>query len=165
MTHTPTLCPRCPQCDGKGNIVKPITLHALLKPEAAGRISDTPYRFCDAIGCDTVYFGENGETFGKNDLTVRVGVKEHDAPRQVCYCFDHTIEEINTEVQNTGKCTVLDKIKARMGTACWCETKSPRGACCLGTVGKYIKLALAEHGAAPAPETNGEEQTGCCSCD
>jgi copper chaperone CopZ len=154
---------RCPDCHSRGKNVKPITLRSLLTPEAAQRICETPYRFCDSIDCDTVYFGENGDTFSKGELTVRVGVKEHDAPRQVCYCFDHTIEEINTQVQNTAKSTVLDDIKSRMKTACWCETKSPQGGCCLGTVGKYVKLAVAEHEGEVAANTDDKKQPDCCS--
>lgn len=160
MTSTTT---NCPSCDRRGKKVKPITLGSLLTPDAAVKISETQYRFCDTHDCQVVYFGEDGSTFSKNDLTVRVGVKEHDAPRQVCYCFDHTIEEIDAEVQQTGKSTVIDDIKDRMKTGCWCEIKSPLGGCCLGTVGKYVKLAVAEHAGEAAPDTDDESQPDCCS--
>lgn len=158
-----TSATRCTRCGRNGSRVKPITLQSLLTPDTVKRISDTPYRFCDNADCDIVYFGENGDTFSKGDLTVRVGVKETDAPRPVCYCFNHTIEEIDEQVQRTGKSTVPDDIKDRMKTACWCETKSPRGGCCLGTVGKYVKLAIAQHGADPEADTAGKTQPDCCS--
>ena len=154
---------QCPTCGSRGQKVKPITLQSLLTPDAIGRISESPYRFCDARDCPTVYFGEDGATFAKSDLTVRVGVKETDAPRPVCYCFDHTIESINAEVKETGQSTVLDDIKTQMGTACWCETKSPKGSCCLGTVGKYVKLAIAEHGHAPDANVATAENADCCA--
>jgi NAD(P)H-nitrite reductase large subunit len=72
----------------------------------------------------------------RGDLTVRVGIKERNGPRHVCYCFNHTIEEIEEEVRRSGTTTVLDDIKTRMKTACWCETKSPQGSCCLASVTK-----------------------------
>ena len=134
----------CPECGTKGKKVKRITLESLLTPDSALRIGEGRYRFCDATDCDTVYFGDDGTTFAKSDLTVRVGVKESASPRHVCYCFDHTIEEIDAEVQETGQSTVLDDIKARMKTACWCDTKSPQGACCLGNVANAIKTIRAE---------------------
>ena len=147
MTST-TPNTHCPSCGTKGKKVKKIALESLLTPDVAAKIGDTQYRFCDSVDCEVVYFGEDGSTFTKSDLTVRVGVKEHASPRHVCYCFDHSIEEIDAEVSETGVSTVLDDIKTRMKDACWCETKSPQGSCFLGTVGKYVKLALAEHGVA-----------------
>jgi copper chaperone CopZ len=153
----------CPQCGHKGSKVGRITLESLLKPEPATRISDAQYRFCDSIDCDTVYFADDGTTHSKNDLAVRVGVKEHSSPRHVCYCFDHTIEKINSEVFETGKSTVLDDIKERMKEACWCDTKSPKGTCCLGTVGKYVKIALAENGDDGQNTEKNEPFKDCCS--
>ncbi|MBL4590961.1 MAG: cation transporter [Phycisphaerales bacterium] len=157
---TPT---HCPECGRKGKKVKRITLDSLVKPEAADRITDEQYRFCDSDTCETVYFGDAGSTFGKSDLTVRVGVKEQSAPRHVCYCFDHTIEEINAEIHETGQSTVLDDIKSRMKEACWCETKSPLGSCCLGTVGKQVKLAFTGHGAGGDDSLDDDEPADCCA--
>lgn len=137
----------CPGCGGKGSRIGRVTLDSLLKPGALERLTDEQFRFCDSADCDVVYFGDRGTVFSKDDLVVRVGVKERSAPRPVCYCFDHTVEEINAEVERTGRSTVLDDIKTRMKDGCWCETKNPKGSCCLGTVGKYVRLALAEHGA------------------
>ncbi len=166
MTNTnvtsTTQAVHCPECSTKGKKVERITLASLLNTDAVFPISEEQYRFCDAIDCETVYFGDAGTTFSKSDLTVRVGVKEATAPRLVCYCFDHTIEEIDAEVQETGQSTVLDDIKARMKTACWCETKNPQGSCCLGTVGKYVKQAMAEHGYSVGANALRDEQTDCC---
>lgn len=155
----------CPECGQKGSKVGRITLESLLKPDSVNLLTDEQFRFCDSLDCETVYFGDNGTTFAKQDLAVRVGVKEHSAPRHVCYCFAHTIEEINAEVQETGQSTVLDDIKDRMKFACWCDTKSPKGTCCLGTVGKYVKIALAEHGDGESEthEKYAEEFKDCCA--
>lgn len=104
------------------------------------------YWFCDTPACDVVYFASDESLFLKSELTVRVGIKETKAPRPVCYCFDHSVEEIEREVADTGRSTVLDDIKTRMKNGCWCETKNPLGSCCLGTVGRYAKASLAKHG-------------------
>jgi hypothetical protein len=131
---------RCPSCGETGRLVKSITLQSLLKPEALPLMDDGPYHFCGSQECDVVYFGNQGVApFLKDDLTVRVGVKETMAPRRICYCFNHTIEEIEEEVRCSGKTTVLEDIKRRMKTACWCETKSPQGSCCLATVCEWVQ--------------------------
>ncbi len=155
----------CPGCGGGGSRVGRVTLEALLKPAAAGRLTDERFRFCDSLGCEVVYFGDLGTVFSKDDLAVRVGVKEQSAPRPVCYCFDHTIEEINNEVAETGRCTVLDDIRTRMKDGCRCETKNPKGSCCLGTVERYVRIALAEHGGGDDGGDRNDppgETPGCC---
>jgi len=153
----------CPQCHRKGVCVGSKTLKSLLKPAAQARIDDAAYRFCESPDCEVVYFPEeNSSTFRKPELTVRVGIKETDAPRPVCYCFDHSIEEIESEVARTGTSTVLDDIRERMKDGCRCETTNPRGSCCLGTVSKAIRAAQARHGdSQPVGEAAGP-QPDCC---
>ena len=75
------------------------------------------------------------------------------------------IEEIEAEVRETGRSSVLDDIKTRMKTACWCETKNPQGVCCLGTVGRYVKRALAEYGSHGGSDTIEEKPRECCAHD
>ena len=100
----------CPECECEGKKVKRITLEALLTPDAALRIGEGHYRFCDSIDCKTVYFGDNRATFSKGDLAGRVGVKERAAPRPVCYCFGHTSEEIEGGGREPGRPTVCGRL-------------------------------------------------------
>jgi len=154
----------CPRCGAAGKPVKPVTLQSLLKPDAWTRIGSASYRFCPSENCGVVYFAETGAgEFGKSDLTVRVGIKETTPPRHVCYCFNHTVEEIEEEVRRTGKTAVLDDIKTRMKEACWCETKSPLGSCCLATVTKYVKAAEARYGTGKSPAPVAEKTEDCCA--
>ena len=62
-TKSPTIVEgtHCPECAAKGKKVKRITLESLLAPDAAPRIGDAQYRFCDSIDCKTVYFGDDGK--------------------------------------------------------------------------------------------------------
>ena len=170
MTDRHHLHNTCPSCQTKGKRVPDITLKSLLRPECIQRIGDGPWLFCDSADCDVVYFNAEGQTFNRADLTVRVGVKETSGdqgprhPRLVCYCFNHTIESIEQEVRQTGRSTVLDDIKTRMKDGCWCETKNPQGSCCLGTVGRYVKRALADHGHTAAASAEADtEQDDCCA--
>lgn len=136
----------CPSCGENAKRVKTITLQSLLKPEALARMAEGPSRFCGAKDCEVVYFtGDWTTVFKKDELLIRVGIKEETPPRHLCYCFDHTLEEIENDIRETGETAVLDDITTRMKEACWCETKSPMGSCCLGTVSKYVKAAKAKY--------------------
>lgn len=153
----------CPSCGQKGRPVKTVTLRSLVRAEIQVRITDGKYRYCPSPQCDVVYYAEDGSNrFEKSELSVRVGIKETDAPRPVCYCFDHTIEEIEGQVERTGKCTVLDDIKARMQDGCWCETKNPQGSCCLGAVNEQVKAAQAKFGVASADGSQ-DQFEDCCA--
>ena len=133
----------CPVCGKSGKPVSCTTLGSLLKPGAIQRLEQCPHYFCSNPDCDVVYYGGlPGQTFRRNDMIVRVGLKEKAAPRTVCYCFNHTIEEITEEINRFGHTRVLDDIKRRMKSACWCETKNPQGTCCLASVTKCVKTIL-----------------------
>ncbi|MEE9295767.1 MAG: mercuric transporter MerT family protein [Phycisphaerae bacterium] len=133
--------PRCPECRKTGRKVKRATLDSLLCAGRRPDIGDGPYHVCVTPDCDTVYFSAGGdETFGKRDLAVRFGLKEASPPRPVCYCFDHTVEEIHDEIRRTGRSTVSDSIKADMDkSGCRCESTNPLGGCCLNTVEEVVQ--------------------------
>lgn len=138
---------RCPRCETKGKKVGRLTLMGLLTPAARGRLNDEGYRFCSSSDCDVVYFGAQ-EIFSRDELNVRVGQKETDASRYVCYCFDHTVQSIIDEIESTGRSTVVESITAEIkAKRCACDVANPQGTCCLGNVGQIVKgilLARAE---------------------
>ncbi len=154
---------KCPSCGREGKPVKTITLHSLIKKERQGDITDARCFFCDAQGCDLVYFTEDGShPFYKDDLTVRVGVKEVSAPRPICYCFNHTVEEIYDEIERTGKTTVIDNIKTHMKDGCSCETKNPQSSCCLERVRHFVNDAFYRFGKDKNVSVIEEIPKDCC---
>jgi hypothetical protein len=79
----------------------------------------------------------------RTDLNIRVGQKESDVHRLVCYCFNHSICSIRDEVRTTGKSTVVESITAEIrAKRCACEVTNPEGACCLGNVAAAVKSVL-----------------------
>jgi hypothetical protein len=80
------------------------------------------------------------QTFLRKDLIVRVGIKETQAPRPLCYCFGHTEESLREAWISTGTIAAVTAIKTavKAGT-CHCETTNPQGGCCLGEVLKALK--------------------------
>ncbi len=157
--------PACPVSGTRGKAVSQDTLRSLIKPEEQARITEGRYRYCDAPGCDVVYFAEDGShVFTKADLKVRVGIKETEPPRPICYCFGHTVEEILEEVRRTGASTVPDDIRSRLQSeGCDCIHTNPQGACCLGVVLSVVEeasKALGKPATAP-PSTHND----CCRSD
>ena len=117
--------------------MKPVTIESLVIEAARARVGRTDgFRFCGEPSCAVAYFHpETGDRFLRCDVKVRIGQKETTPPRPVCYCFDHTVEEIEDEVARTGSSRIPDQIteKCREGLD-RCEETNPQGACCLGNV-------------------------------
>lgn len=165
----------CPSCGSKGRSVKPVTIETLVLDEARRRIERTDgFRFCGQTACDIAYFHpETGDRLLRSDVKVRIGQKETTPPRPVCYCFDHTVEEIDSEVKETGTSRIPDEIteKCREGLD-RCEETNPQGACCLGNVRDALRQAQAQLGAAtptgfptaaPTPRESEGIEEDCCA--
>ena len=137
----------CPTCNLSGQKVNRVTLESLLRPELLPNVGEGQYLVCTTPGCPTVYFGQDGQVFDEAGLRVPFGLKDTSRPRTVCYCFNHTVEEIHNEIARTGRSTVLESIKADMKeSGCRCERTNPLGACCLATVEQVVDGRLRRHG-------------------
>ncbi len=135
---------RCPVTGNRGRSVPTATLRSLLRDEHLPAVSGRDWFFCDLADCHVVYFTPDGKTFSKGALKIRVGAKETDPPRSVCYCFGHTVESIREEIARTGRSTVAASISAKVKAGeCSCETLNPEGTCCLGDVRRAVKDAFA----------------------
>jgi CopZ-like zinc binding protein len=135
----------CPECGRKGRALDPITLGALLRPQALARLENATYSFCAAPACPVVYFAnEAGSVYHKEDLEVRVGLKEAGDPIPLCYCFGHTRASAWEEIKRTGQSTVVASITAHVKAGrCACEVNNPSGTCCLGEVNRAVKEGFA----------------------
>ncbi|GMR23882.1 MAG: copper chaperone Copz family protein [Acidobacteriota bacterium] len=131
---------RCRRCGEKGRRVLRETMESLLKPEALEHLTDEPYYFDRTPECDVVYFSNEAESyFQKDELKVRVGLKETESPIPLCYCFGHTAESAREEIVSTGRSSVAESITAEVQAGnCSCEVKNPSGKCCLGDVNRAI---------------------------
>ncbi len=92
--------------------------------------------FCKTPTCSIVYYSPGGgPSFRKDDIRVRVGLKETEDPVWVCYCFDISERQIREEMERTGKSTASERIRKEVEAGnCECEIKNPSGRCCLGEV-------------------------------
>ncbi len=148
VTETPCSC-----CHQKGKRVPASTVRALVREPLRGQVHEGDYVLCLNPGCAQVYNGPDGaRPFMKSDLAVRVGYKEQEGPHLVCYCFDHSVEEIESQLRGSGKTAVPESIKAEVKAGrCACEVKNPQGTCCLGNVNRAVKEAEARIAGRPTP--------------
>lgn len=131
--------PLCPIINAPTKPVSRDTVgrHVMLTP-----LPETNFGFCDAPGCDVVYVGSNGVLITKDQLHVRVGIKESRDPKPVCYCWGFDELQIIEDFHQHGRSTIRSYIQDRVQAgSCRCESTNPSGRCCLGDVGQAIAKA------------------------
>lgn len=80
----------------------------------------------------------------KDQLTVRVGIKEKNDPVPLCYCFNFDRQMVREDIRTKGSTEIPGIITSRVKAGeCRCEVTNPSGTCCLGNVLRAVKQALA----------------------
>ncbi len=133
----------CPVSGTRSKQVAALTFRSLVR-HLPFKMPPAQYYFCDAPGCDVVYFPAHAQapTFRRGDLLIRIGAKETEVPITVCYCFGITRDHIQQEIRSTGKSRAAERIRAEVKAGnCACEVKNPSGKCCLGDIARAVKLA------------------------
>lgn len=103
-------------------------LHHVKKPWQRELTSKT-YYFCDDPDCDVVYFGDNQQLIRQAELRLPVGQKSSSDDREICYCFDIRMNDLQT-ARDISK--LKDYVMALTKDAsCDCEIRNPSGRCCL----------------------------------
>ena len=132
----------CRECGNEGKAVKAITLKSLAKKPRLESIKILDgFYFCETPGCEVVYFSNEQDAYlHKEDVTVRVGIKETDDPVPVCYCFGWTRKKIIDQLKRQGFSTAVQEISSKVkARECACDVNNPSGRCCLGDVSKLVK--------------------------
>lgn len=126
-----------------GRPVSTTTLKHMVKPEFLSLVDKRGFLFCPAAECDVVYFHPDGVRLRKEDVRVRVGLKETEDPVPICYCFGFTEAMVQSEVETSGACTIPGRISAEVkARRCACEVRNPQGSCCLGNVNAVVKREM-----------------------
>lgn len=135
---------QCRVCGQKARRVKRSTMESLLEEVALARLEDHSYYFCATPACPIVYFSNEAcSSFHKDDLKVRVGLKESQDPIPICYCFGFTEKMVLDEIRARGNSTIPDRIREEVKAGnCACEVKNPSGNCCLGVVTQVLVKGL-----------------------
>lgn len=132
----------CPRCEAKGRAIESVTLEAQVVPDRLAQLAEhESWRLCTSDSCEVVYFRDNevvvlGETRGVPFH------KSKDPQRLVCFCFGHSVAELEADVAanktSTIQASIKDECKAGRDD---CQRKNPQGRCCLGNVGQVVKQA------------------------
>ena len=119
----------------------------MLKPELLEQALTGTFSFCQERGCPVVYFEEHAQrVFTTDNVRETVGVKEDTDPIHLCYCFGFDESHIRTEISQTGRTTVAERITRLIREGlCACEARNPSGSCCLGEVNKVAKRLMQSH--------------------
>ncbi len=132
----------CPQCGRKARNVSAETVHhitgrALLECEG--------FVFCGAPDCDVVYAAPaTGRVLRQDDVPVVVFQKSRSGSRLACYCFRHSVADIEADFVQHGRSTIAERItEACRNGLDRCEQTNPQGTCCLGNVRAVAKGAAA----------------------
>jgi hypothetical protein len=133
--------PPCPTNQRVGPKLDTLTVKALLAVPLTAVSSDETYRFCPAPDCPTAFYRADGQQiFTENELRERVYQKHADDPQSViCYCFGHTVGDIQAELGQRSASTIVERIQAGIQAGqCACDIRNPQGHCCLGNVRDLI---------------------------
>ncbi len=122
----------CKHCGEEGMKVVPLTLGAHLRAEDWNRI-DNSFYFCPSRECEVVYFSNSsGVYFTKREVKIRVGIKEKEEPKPLCYCNRVTEEMLRRAILEERCCSSVEEVqsKTRAGRGRWCVVTNPSGRCC-----------------------------------
>lgn len=134
----------CPRCGKPASRVDQQTVDSLVVESQRSTLSSEQHYYCTTADCGVVYFapgaGESHGVIEKEQLRVRVGLKETEDPIAVCYCFGHTRASIADEIRETGSTDVVERVRAEVSAGrCSCEVSNPSGKCCLGELTRTAK--------------------------
>lgn len=132
----------CPRCESKGRSITPVTLEAQVAPTRLDQLAEHDgWRLCTSESCEVVYF-RDGEVVVLGQTRGVPFHKSEDPQRLVCFCFEHSVADIEADVAQNGASTIQASIKAECKAGRDdCERKNPQGRCCLGDVGQVVKRA------------------------
>jgi len=116
----------CPVNQEKGTEVSLKTILHHIKSPWRIMLTEQSYYFCDAPDCDVVYFGADNSVIRKEQLRIRVGIKEKSVDTLICYCFG--VNKRQAFSDPAIKTFVINQTKNGI---CSCETSNPSGRCCL----------------------------------
>ncbi len=122
----------CSDCHEQAKKVEVTTIRLHLKKPWATKLEEENYYFCKTESCPTVYFSDTGDVFTQKDLRLTIGVKDTTPNRQICYCYNVTLQDLLEEDESgkTGEIKQYVASQSKAGT-CACEVNNPSGRCCL----------------------------------
>jgi copper chaperone CopZ len=136
MIETPQF--QCPQCAAAAKSVPVETVSAFATSRVVSIVGDD-WRFCGAPNCPVVYFTLT-DVVDVEQVSVVPFQKSTDPNRLVCFCFGHSVAELEADLRANGESTIRAEIKRQCQAGeDECRTQNPQGRCCLGNVGSVLR--------------------------
>lgn len=129
----------CALCGERARKVPRQTVQAMISVSLRS-IKDGDYYFCRTTTCPMVYFSADGSSqFTTIQVREQVYQKEPANPNvKVCYCFQHTLGEIQTAPRASQDAIIADINAGIQAEQCACDLRNPQGTCCLGNVRRVV---------------------------
>ena len=109
------------------HIAQKTLLHQISKPWQKDLHKD--YYYCSDADCDVVYFSNQGDIIGRDDIRPANSHQSSDATATVCYCFDVSTADIRSESSKIQiRNYIIEQTKNHI---CECSIRNPSGCCCL----------------------------------
>lgn len=131
----------CPRCKKNGIQVPGTAVLNLVNKELTEQIQADGYYICPNQSCKIVYFNPlTGHIFDKNNVRVKVWLKDQGDDVPLCYCNKITRGEIR-EAWNKGAGSYAEvfKIAGASRENCNCRYENPAGRCCSGVINEFLK--------------------------
>jgi hypothetical protein len=141
----------CPRCQSTGRSVRTVTLAAQVLPaRLAGLAHREGWRLCGSDSCDVVYFRDADVVLVGESRAIPFH-KRGGADRLVCFCFGHSVADLEADVAASGRSSIQAAIKAQCRAGRHdCQRKNPQGRC---EVKRCLAPPTAAAGAALAAES------------
>ena len=131
------MCPY-PVCGNTGRKVSALTLDNHITGPLREKTGNDA-TFCLNPGCEVVYCVPGGKVVRRGETKLAVTIKDPGDDVYVCYCFEFKRGDIRKDLSEKGKTDIPDRIRKNIQDGkCACESKNPRGACCLADVAREI---------------------------
>ena len=99
-----------------------------------GQVEGREFSFCDALDCDVVYFTVDGDAIPTGAIRRPPAYKTGRGSDHLCFCFDVSGDDA------VGDPDPSPYIRERVRRGeCACDVLNPSGACCLGTIGRWMR--------------------------
>ncbi len=131
----------CPVCGQKGKPVDLNTVRALTRRNFPNYGELTQGFICLNPEDKTVYyFNDLKITVNQKDVVTNVGFKSQSYIKTVCYCFQHTADNIIDDYIKNNISNIENDVRQKVKEKrCSCEVSNPKGKCCLGDIRNVIK--------------------------
>jgi hypothetical protein len=121
----------CPRCADPGRTVANLTVRSLVRESSRDGLGEGDYNLCLNPACEVVYYDGSHPPLTRAEIAVRIGFKQTEGRRPICYCYDLTSEDVVAEMRRNPRARSFASVASIFGMDdCRCELHHPFGGHC-----------------------------------